>query len=197
MKVVGSFTDAIFALLGQFGDALSARGLQEHSVCAYMFGGCAVHLYARARVSNDMDLEVTTMLLSPLQLREAKGEAGYVLVRETEGDEPELLELDLAYNATIGPLHENFDTRAKELERVPGSPLVVMLPSREDLALTKLDRLSENDVKDILLLMQDPSADWALLEQLTSEVAECYQAFPGTLTSKLKYVMKHPNRSVR
>lgn len=192
---VTSFTEAIYRLLGQFAAELTARGAAEHSVKAYIFGGCAVHLHVATRLSSDLDLDVTEALLPRQALEAAKIATEFVLVQKTDGDEPELLELDLTYSATIGPLHEDFDTRARLLEQVLGSSLVVFLPGPEDLALTKLGRLSEVDVTDILDLMQTPGASWDLLEELTKDTAKYYPAPAGDLTSKLNYVIKHRRES--
>ena len=120
-----SFSDAIFALLGQLGDVLKARGAPVHSVRAYIFGGCAVHLYAASRVSSDLDVDLLTAVLPRRDLHAAKAQVGYVLVQSDAEDVPDLLEFDLTYNATLGPLHEDFESRATELERLEGSPLVV------------------------------------------------------------------------
>jgi len=192
-----SFTDAIYQLLGHFAAELTTRGAPEHSVNAFIFGGCAVHLHVASRVSSDLDLDVTTAVLPRQALEEAKQATEYVLVQKSEGDEPDLLELDLTYSSALGPLHEDFDTRATLVERKPGSPLVVFLPAAEDLALSKLGRLSEADVVDILTLMQSPGASWDLLEQLTQETAKYYPAPAGDLTSKLAYVINHRRKSVK
>lgn len=118
-----SFTDAIYQLLGQFGAELSARGAREHSVKAYIFGGCAVHLHVASRVSSDLDLEVTEAVIPRNSIQDAKVSTSYVLVKKSEDDEPELLELDLTYSTTLGPLHEDFDKRAQLIEQATGSPL--------------------------------------------------------------------------
>lgn len=192
-----SFTEAIYQLLGHFAAELTARGAPEHSVKAFIFGGCAVHLHVASRVSSDLDLDVTTAVLPRRALEEAKQATEYVLVQKSEGDEPDLLELDLTYSSALGPLHEDFDTRATLVEQAAGSPLVVLLPTPEDLALSKLGRLSEADIADILTLMQTPGASWDLLGQLTQEAAKYYPAPAGDLTSKLAYVINHRRESVK
>ena len=189
-----SFSDAIFALLGQLGDVLKARGAPVHSVRAYIFGGCAVHLYAASRVSSDLDVDLLTAVVPRRDLHAAKAQVGYVLVQSDAEDVPDLLEFDLTYNATLGPLHEDFESRATELERLEGSPLVVFLPAREDLALTKLGRLSEADVADILTLMDFQGASWDFLLKLTQDVEQYHVGRPGDLLSKLGYVRKYHAR---
>lgn len=193
---LSSFTEAIFSLLGRLGEQLKERGAPEHSVRAYVFGGCAVHLYASTRVSSDLDVDLVTAVVPRRDLQEAKESAGYVLVQATPEDAPDLLEFDLTYNPTLGPLHEDFESRATELERQAGSPLVVWLPAREDVALTKLARLSEVDVADILALMNSPHASWKVLSQLTQDVEQYYVGRRGDLASKLAYVIQYHRDSL-
>ncbi|OIQ80675.1 hypothetical protein GALL_375720 [mine drainage metagenome] len=186
-----TFTEAIFALLGNFGNQLTQRGATEHSVHIHIFGGCAVHLHTATRMSSDLDLEIHQTVLSAKELRQSKEETGFVLIQKTEDSEPDLLEIDLNFNSAIGPLHEDFDRRSRVLECTPGSPLVVLLPSREDLALTKLGRFSETDISDILALMSSPDASWDLLERLTSETDTYYPGPRGSLTKKLGFVINY------
>lgn len=184
----GSFTDAIFALLGRFGNALRLQGAPAGSVHAYIFGGCAVHFYAGVRTSNDLDLELQldSVILSAGALHRAKEAASYVLFANDDG-KLLTLEIDRQYNSTLGPLHIDFEQRARLLENRENSALVVHLPSREDLALSKLGRLSPVDIEDIGVLMDDESASWALLDKLTRE-AQGYYVGPPNLTSNLQFV---------
>ena len=48
---------AILRLFANLAEDLAARSLPEHSVHAYIFGGCAVHLHTAARASSDVDVE--------------------------------------------------------------------------------------------------------------------------------------------
>lgn len=186
-----SFTKAIYQLLAQFAEKLKVYGAPEHSVSAYIFGGCAVHLYSPQRVSSDLDLEVDTVVISVQKVAEAKRAAGKVFIAVGPDSAYDILEIDRTYTSAIGPLHEDFPDRAKVLEASAGSPLVVLLPSREDLALSKLDRLSEADIDDILVLMGSSDASWDLLESLTQDVGKYYPGVEGSLTSKLNYVINH------
>lgn len=52
-----SFTEAIFRLFDDLEARLAASGLPAGAVRAYLFGGCAVHMYQRNRVSEDLDAE--------------------------------------------------------------------------------------------------------------------------------------------
>ena len=166
---VASFTEAIYKLLENFAEKLKLHGATEHSVTAYIFGGCAVHLYGQSRVSSDLDLEIETVVISSKEVNAAKREGGKVLISVGPDDVPDILEIDRNFTNSLGPLHEDFVGRARVLEKNAGSPLVVLLPSAEDIALSKLGRLSEADVSDILLLMDTPGASWDRLEELTKD----------------------------
>jgi hypothetical protein len=186
-----SFTQAIYQLLAQFSESLKLQGATEHSVSAYIFGGCAVHLYNPQRVSSDLDLDVNTLVISVQQVAQAKRDAGKVFIAVGPDNAYDILEIDRTYTSSIGPLHEDFPDRATILEANPGSPLVVLLPSAEDLALSKLDRLSEADIDDILVLMGSSKDSWALLEGLTCDVEKYYPCVQGSLTGKLNYVINY------
>jgi len=51
------FTEAILRLFNDLDARLAASGLPAGAVRAYLFGGCAVHMYERNRVSEDLDAE--------------------------------------------------------------------------------------------------------------------------------------------
>lgn len=57
------------------------------------------------------------------------------------------------------------------IERAPGSPVVVWLPSAEDIALSKLGRVGDVDQNDIIELLSQPSSSWELFESLAREVS--------------------------
>ena len=191
MKPVSSFTEAIYELLNQFGDRLKIAGAPKHSVRAYVFGGCAVHLYSSTRVSSDLDLEVDTVLVSSQDIVLAKRAAGKVFISVGPDSAYDILEIDQKYTSALGPVHEDFTDRAKVIEMRQGSPLVALLPAPEDIALSKLDRLSEKDVADIVALMGHPGASWELLQKLTDEAEKYYPGIKGGLTSKLNYVIRY------
>src|SRR5262245_8222972 len=107
--VFSSFASGVYALLDRLAGALRVRGAPAHSVRVYIFGTCAVHLHAATtRCSGDLELEIETTVVSADTLRNAKKEAGIVLVRPPNDEDPELLELNLASNRTSGPLHAGF-----------------------------------------------------------------------------------------
>jgi hypothetical protein len=185
--VLASFRAGIYALLGRFADALRAHGAPLQSVRAYIFGACAMHLYAvSTRCSGELELELTTTLVSDEAIHAAKRDAGIVLVRRPADEDPELLELNLVSNRTPGPLHSEFAARARLLPVAPDAPLVVFLPSPEDLALSMLDRFSEIDAADIRVLMNRRDASWEVLATLAADVEKHYRGVPDSLIRKVE-----------
>lgn len=55
------------------------------------------------------------------------------------------------------------------IEGTRNSPVILMLPSIEDIALSKLGRLGDVDLEDILTLLSLPEASWERFEQLALE----------------------------
>ena len=49
---------AILRLFGDLGERLAERHLPRDAVRAYLFGGCAVHIYAAARTTSEVNVDV-------------------------------------------------------------------------------------------------------------------------------------------
>lgn len=84
---------------------------------------------------------------------------------------PSQLIWDANFNTTFGPLHEGYPERAQMIERALGSPVVVWLPSAEDIALSKLGRVGDVDQNDIIELLSQPNSSRELFESLAREVS--------------------------
>jgi len=182
--------DAIFSMMGNLRDKLSDIGASPGAVRAYIFGGCAVHLYTASRSSEDLDVELFSTVLSKRDIQLVTKNVEPVYFVDSEGDAA-ILAYDRNFNTTLGPLHEDYQDRALVIDGDDSSPLLVCLPSPEDLALSKLGRLGEDDVSDIVLLMSLPNASWEKLSTLTEEASKYYVGRPGELTGKLEYVRNH------
>lgn len=179
---------AILQLFANLAADLAARNLPEHSVHAYVFGGCAVHMHTRSRASSDVDVEFDYDAMVKVS------EVRLVLEQLPPVDYddpvtgPSQLIWDANFNTTFGPQHEDYQARAQEIERAPGSPVVVWLPSAEDLALSKLGRFADVDQNDILELLSLPESSWELFESLARDVSGYYVGPP--LDSKIAYIRK-------
>lgn len=179
--------DAIFQMLGNLEQRLQEVNAPEHSVFAYIFGGCAVHLYTGARASADLDTEIHSVDIVRDDLQLVLQQIEPVYYNDADGL-PTVLSFDENFNTTLGPLHEDYRDRAVVLERTPGSPLAVYLPSPEDLALSKLGRFTDVDQDDIVSLMSLENSSWDLLSNLVEEVSGYYVGPLGDLTGKFNYV---------
>lgn len=97
---------------------------------------------------------------------------------------------DRKFNTTLGPLHEDYRDRAVRLDdgSSQDSALSVWLPGAEDLAVSKLGRLSVVDVADILDLLRQPLASWETFEQLALEASHYYVG--PDLASHIAYIKR-------
>lgn len=118
----------------------------DRVVTMYIAGGVAVGFYCDMRATDDLDAFYDARV----------GLGGVdVLVRYADKDgEPRICYLDTNYNPTIGLLHENFDRDAVDWEdvQVLNQKIRVKVLSPLDLAVTKIDRYSPQDIEDILQL---------------------------------------------
>jgi hypothetical protein len=193
-----SFTEAILSLFDELNNHLAAAGLPDGAVRAYLFGGCAVHMYAHYRMSEDVDAEFDYNLLHRNCVLWAINQVHSIDFNHPVLG-PLLLAFDPYFNTTLGPLHVDYQDRATQLpSRSAASPLTIWLPGAMDIAISKLGRLSTVDVEDILVLLQDPSASWHAFEVLAKEAAQYYvgRDLGGTIAYvKLQWLRRNPHDS--
>ena len=170
-----SLAEAVLQLFDGLAELLKNAGLPDGAVRAYLFGGCAVHMYASSRVSIDVDAEFDYNEIHRNEVLLARAS-----VYPVDYDHPvfgrTMLELDPRFNTTLGPLHVDYQDRALLLDRcsLHPTPLSVWLPSPIDLAISKLGRMSEGDIDDILLLLGQPGVFLADFERLAMEASQYY-----------------------
>lgn len=179
---------AILQLFANLAEDLAARKFPEHSVHAYVFGGCAVHMHTQSRASSDVDVEFDYDDMVKVSEVRLVLEQLPPLDYDDPATGPSQLIWDANFNTTFGPLHEDYRSRAQLIERAPGSPVVVWLPGAEDLALSKLGRFEAVDQTDILDLLSQPGSSWELFESLAREASGYYVGPP--LDAKIAYIQK-------
>ena len=176
---------AILRLFGDLGQRLAERSVPANAIQAYLFGGCAVHMHVASRVSSDLDVEFDYHKIH-------KGDLVLVLNKLAPVDYydpeqgPSQLVYDQNFNNTLGPLHEGYRERAVRVEFNSQSPVTVWLPSPEDLAISKLGRLSATDTQDILTLLRRGCASWERFDALAREAALYYVG--RDLTANIDYI---------
>jgi hypothetical protein len=187
MEKKTSFTEAIFNLFGDLGDRLDLMGVPRGAVRAYIFGGCAVHMYTRNRVSTDVDVEFDYNLIHRDDVLLVLNELPPVSY-DNPALGPVLLNFDPRFSTTLGPLHVDYQDRAVQLTEAcdSRSPLALWLPAPLDIAISKLGRLHPVDVEDILLLLHDPAASWREFERLATEASRYYVG--RDLTGTIAYI---------
>jgi hypothetical protein len=176
--------EAILKLFGDLGKRLRDRGLPMGAVNAYLFGGCAVHLHTRARTSSDVDVEFDYDRIHKDDLVLVLDDLPPVDYDDPE-DGPSQLVYDKNFNTSLGPLHEDYRDRAKPLDGQVEVIVKVWLPAPEDIAISKLGRLTSVDVDDILALL-DCEVAWEKFEALAKEAARYYVG--SDLTSNIAHV---------
>lgn len=118
----------------------------DRVVTMYIAGGVAVGFYCDTRATDDLD--------AFYDARVGLGGVDMLVQYEDRDGSMRTCYLDTNYNPTIGLLHENFDRDAVEWEGVQilNQKIRVKVLSPLDLAVTKIDRYSDQDVQDILEL---------------------------------------------
>ena len=141
--------EAIMEALQQLNEEIAELfgSAEPGSVRAYVFGGAALHIHTNARGSADIDVEISAAM--KLDLGEIT-----VLYTDEHGDERQLV-IDDTFNPTIsGLLPEYYQDDAISLYRTADAPLHAFVVTGIDLAVSKLDRLGEQDQTDIVCLYQ-------------------------------------------
>lgn len=178
------FAKAIFEIFSQLRLLLEKKHetLAPGSVKAYVFGGCAVHLYTNARGSNDLDAELNAA--TQLDVNSVILELDPVYFDDPiEGESS--LNWDDNFNIGLPSLGPDYKDNAIPL--VDGdSVLHVFLVSAVDIAVSKLSRLAADDLSDIIALYK---AGLFTLEDFrrVAQDAVDYSATPESLVSNVRY----------
>lgn len=155
-----------------------------------VFGGCAVHIHTQSRGSADIDAEVASHgYADKSEIIALLGEDAYVFPDE-EGV-TQMLELDLNFNTTLSPLHEDYEDRVVRLITQSNVPNVeVYVASAIDVAISKLGRFGERDQHDIQALLQLHRVDVEEFERLAREAIGYYVGDQTRILGNLSVVLE-------
>lgn len=177
---------AIFELFDDFAQLIKDRHgeLTAGSIKAYVFGGCAVHLYTNARGSNDLDAELNAA--SKLDISSIILELDPVYFDDPEEGES-TLDWDVNFNIGLPSLGPDYKENAIPL--VSGKSILhVFLVSAVDIAVSKLSRLAEDDLKDIIALYKAKRFDLEDFKRVAQD-AVTYSATPDSLQSNVNFAI--------
>ncbi len=178
---------AIFELFNDLAQLIkdNHRDLVAGSITAYIFGGCAVHLYTNARGSNDLDAEL--IAANKLDINSIILELDPVYFDDPEAGESSL-DFDINFNMGLPSLGPDYKENAIPLVS-EDSVLHIFLVSAVDIAVSKLSRLAEDDLKDIISLYK---AERFSLEdfQRVARDAVYYSPTPDSLQKNVDYAIR-------
>lgn len=178
---------AIFEILDDLTNLAEEKHgkLSNGSIRAFIFGGCAVHLYTNARGSNDLDVELEA--LKSLNIHE--------LIVEVEDADYEddtgayrTLTLDNTFNPAIPDLHPDWREDSHAIQ-VGEHVLHIYLVSPVDIAVSKLGRCTSDDISDMIALY---SQNYFTIEQFSARAQEAldYSPTPDRLQSNIDFAIK-------
>lgn len=183
-----NLSKAIVELLSQVDDRIAKYLFTEEkagSIKAYIFGGCAVHLYTNARGSNDLDVEFEA--IDKLDLNEVVLDIDDVYFNDPDTGESVLV-LDDGFNIGLTPvLTPDYKERAAPFF-IGENGLEAFLADPIDIAVSKLSRCAADDVIDIISLYRKKCFN---LEEFRCEAIAAleYSATPDGLRSNIDHVI--------
>lgn len=144
--------EAIFELTDGLEELLTEKleGIPPGSVKAYIFGGCAIHLYTNVRGSNDLDVALDAAKI--LDVDSFIIELDPVYFDDPERG-PSTLDWDTSFNVGIPSLGPDYKENAYLLNG-GDNILHVYVVSAVDVAVSKLSRLAADDMNDIKALYE-------------------------------------------
>ncbi|WCE31158.1 DUF6036 family nucleotidyltransferase [Vibrio sp. SCSIO 43137] len=179
--------EAIFELFADLEQLIREKdeSLTAGSVKAYVFGGCAIHIYTNARGSNDLDAELEAT--KKLDIQSLIMDLDPIYFEDPETGES-TLDWDPNFNVGLPSLAPEY--KENSIPLLTGESILhVYLVSAVDIAVSKLSRLAKDDMKDILSLYK--AGRFSLEEfKATAQDAVDYSATPESLQNQVDFAIK-------
>lgn len=180
---------AVFELLSQLNTEIEKQlsDIRESGVIkAYIFGGCAVHIYTNARGSNDLDVEIEAT--KKLDVKSLVLDLDEVYFTDPVRGES-LLVMDDTFQIGITPvLSPDFKERAIPLSVCKDKVLHVYLVSAVDIAVSKLSRYGTGDEEDIVELYKNKRFTLDEFKVAAYEALD-YTATPDSLRPNIEHAI--------
>lgn len=177
---------AIFSFFSYIENDIRKVTLKPGSYRAYIFGGCAFHIHTNARGSNDIDVEFNAARwMTNKDIAISKPSITYM-----NGAVERTLAFDSKFNTMLGPLHEDYQADAIQLQRkFSDSTLWIYVVTPEDLATSKLGRYTERDRDDILTLLELKKMSVDSFYKRATEAIEYYVGNKTAVINSLNQVI--------
>ena len=178
---------ALFRFFNHLEDDVLKATTRPGSYKAYIFGGCALHIHTNTRGSSDIDVEFIPA--------KWMGKKDVVITRPSVSynmnGEPNILTLDRNFTPMLGPLHEDYQDDAIQLQkRFHDSPLWLYIVTAEDLAVSKLGRYGERDIQDILILLKMQKMTVDSFRKRAESAIDYYVGDHRAVTGHLNHVLR-------
>ena len=168
--------------------------LPPGSIKAYLFGGCAMHILTNSRGSGDIDVEFS----AARHVKDSDLKFNVSPIVYSVQKEKFWLYYDETFSPTLGPLHENYQDDAIQIEtRMRPSPLWFYVVSPADLAVSKLGRFGDRDIEDILTLIKLKKLSIDDFLDRASEAAEYYVGSESTIKSYINYIQRQAEQFIK
>jgi len=171
---------AVFKFFDRVANDLLEANYNPGAVRAYLFGGCALHIHTNARGSGDIDVEFSCARY--VKEEEIIIDSAPVTYINNKGARM-ALSLDKTFTPSLAPLHEDYQEDAIQLERRKSqSPLWLYVVTPADLAVSKLGRFGEQDIKDILTLLRMKKMS---IDEFCERARDAIDYYPGNSSALL------------
>lgn len=177
---------AIFELFADLVQSIKNKhkNLGAGSIKAYIFGGCAVHIYTNARGSNDLDAEINAA--RKLNISSIILELDPVYFTDPEVGES-TLDWDSNFSVGLPSLGPDYKENAIPLQS--GEKILhIYLVSAVDIAVSKLSRLATDDLNDIVALFKARRFTLEDFKRVAQSAVD-YSATPDSLQSNMNFAI--------
>jgi hypothetical protein len=149
----------------------------------YVAGGIAVNYYCGTRYTEDVDASFSQRFVLPKNLT--------VNYRRRDGSDA-FIYFDQNYNTSFALLHEDFEERSREWEKIGNELRLVHLRvfSPLDLAVSKLARFSDQDQVDIAALAAEGHFSAEQLRGHATAAMKNYIGDKSPLTTSLDLICR-------
>lgn len=166
--------DALAEMLNKIDDIIQSFGYKGEPVRMLLAGGMAVNYYCGTRYTDDVDATFSKKILLPYE--------DLVVHYTKEDGSPAYIYFDVNYSPALALMHEDYEEVVVNYADVnhEGRTVELFLLAPIDLAISKIARFTEQDVKDILELADK---HYFTADELRARALEALSYYIGNIDS--------------